>query len=575
MKHIGSSIENNPCYHTNVDNNTHNDQTSMMFSNDDVDIQHENDFNMSESDRSIFDDDISTSDDSLSMTSSSYTYMSNMFQIDNIVEPSLQNQHNDSLHPFEALSLKFFVDNSIPITLFSEYLKLFFIGKETNYNARKIHSYSYFMNRIKIMKSLERHRFVCKKFQIGTITHFVRVFPFLLNIKWLLAQKDLMENGFFQYDSTSTVYNELNTGYWWKNAESDMKSWTDHINNGRNHVLIPVILFIDKSHCSTNGSLNAEPVLVTIGNIPIDIRSSSKAWFNLGFIPQKTLTSAEREEFKKGRGTRSLMTEIYHKALHMILDEFLCINESDYDNNLGTEVYIHGLGKVNAHFEVAMIIGDSVGHDQLCCHYQGYSKEIQRPMRMCYCSYDQLDNPLVKCNRVIGKNIDLIISKCIEVVKEQDGEVTNARSLAQKHSQELYVSTLSKFRFGGDVEGVYGATPVECLHALLLGIMKYTLKSMFNYSEKDVVKENGSKVVTIHKLFITAEFERRIRMLSTYTKRQSDRHLPRSSFKNGVCTLAGLSGQEYIGLSLLSIVALPGCFNITETKKKIETGKKF
>jgi hypothetical protein len=35
--------------------------------------------------------------------------------------------------------------------------------------------------------------------------------------------------------------------------------------------------------------------------------------------------------------------------------------------------------------------------------------------------------------------------------------------------------------FGGDLEGLFGATPFEVLHQLLLGIFKYILESLYNY----------------------------------------------------------------------------------------------
>ena len=35
--------------------------------------------------------------------------------------------------------------------------------------------------------------------------------------------------------------------------------------------------------------------------------------------------------------------------------------------------------------------------------------------------------------------------------------------------------------FGGDSEGLFGATPFEVLHQLLLGIFKYILESLYNY----------------------------------------------------------------------------------------------
>ena len=77
------------------------------------------------------------------------------------------------------------------------------------------------------------------------------------------------------------------------------------------------------------------------------------------------------------------------------------------------------------------------------------------------------------------------------------------------------------------------------------------------------------------KLLVTAEFERRIRLLSAISKRQSDRNLPRSTFSSGVSTLSGISCQEYIGLSVLSIIALPGCINIEDTETRLKAERQF
>ena len=35
--------------------------------------------------------------------------------------------------------------------------------------------------------------------------------------------------------------------------------------------------------------------------------------------------------------------------------------------------------------------------------------------------------------------------------------------------------------FGGDPEGIFGATPFEVLHQMLLGLLKYILESLYNY----------------------------------------------------------------------------------------------
>ena len=197
-------------------------------------------------------------------------------------------------------------------------------------------------------------------------------------------------------------------------------------------------------------------------------------------------------------------------------------------------------------------------------------------MRMCYCSYEDLDNPLTRCDLIIAAQVDQIVSTCIEAVEANNGQVGKARRIAQNHSQDLHLSAFHKVRFGGDIEGIYGGTPVETLHALLLGVIQYVLKCLFQYSEEYVANDSsGKSVKKKRKLICIAEFERRIRLLSAIAKRQSDRNLPRSTFTKGVSTLSGISGQEYIGLSVLSIIALPGCIEISDKTKRLEVEKQF
>ena len=297
---------------------------------------------------------------------------------DNNSDPSML------LHPFEAKLLQLFVNNSIPITLFQQFTKLFQYAIECDYNPKKAPTYHQLITKLKAIEELKRHHYETKHFCVDNTSHLIRVFPFLDNVKWLLKQEELMSDGLFKYDSKSNSYCEMNTGSWWRNAEKKMLHRTKGVvtNCGSRHVLVPIIYFIDKSHCSSNGSLNAEPVMVSIGNIPLKVRKNHKAWFNLGFLPQKILTPAERDEMKNGKGTRSTLTKMYHEALSTLLQEFVALQEMDYLNHLGTPVFIHGVGNVNAHFELSFVIGDMMGHDQLCCHYQCYSKEIKRPMRL-------------------------------------------------------------------------------------------------------------------------------------------------------------------------------------------------
>ena len=78
----------------------------------------------------------------------------------------------------------------------------------------------------------------------------MKAFPSLENVKWLLNQKDLLQGSLWKYDSSSTVYSEMNTGLWWKNAEKNMLHRTRNSVDNFPHILIPIIAFIDKTHCT-------------------------------------------------------------------------------------------------------------------------------------------------------------------------------------------------------------------------------------------------------------------------------------------------------------------------------------
>jgi hypothetical protein len=53
-----------------------------------------------------------------------------------------------------------------------------------------------------------------------------------------------------------------------------------------------------------------------------------------------------------------------------------------------------------------------------------------------------------------------------------------------------------------------------------------------------------------------AEFGRRINIAKDIATRQSDRNIPKTPLNNGVTSLAILSGQEYPGLVMLTMVTL-------------------
>ena len=82
----------------------------------------------------------------------------------NLIDDNDRLTDDTIIHPFEALSLKFFVDNDIPISLFEEYIRLFLVGKNMDYTpSRKTTTYPYLINKLKASKRFLRHEYVTKK----------------------------------------------------------------------------------------------------------------------------------------------------------------------------------------------------------------------------------------------------------------------------------------------------------------------------------------------------------------------------------------------------------------------------
>jgi hypothetical protein len=123
--------------------------------------------------------------------------------------------------------------------------------------------------------------------------------------------------------------------------------------------------------------------------------------------------------------------------------------------------------------------------------------------------------------------------------------------------------------------GVYGSLPFETFHAWLLGLMEYMLEWVFSHvvqprkvslwCEKRYsynVRGKMSHRLADHHFTESivktdqAEFERRIKIAKEIAPRQSDRDIPKTPFNNGVTSLTRLSGQEYPGLVMLTMVTL-------------------
>lgn len=274
----------------------------------------------------------------------------------------------------------------------------------------------------------------------------IQLFPFIKNVQRLLLDSNIMDKSVWRYDPSSNYYDEINTGQWWANAELNMfqRLCQSGISNHQNHYICPVILFIDSTHCDRNGRLTAEPVLCSIGNISLLNRKNPKSWFFLGLLPMKQESTPERASRNKGAGLRSQNLKLYHECLHIILKEFLESQDMLRDNKSGICMEVHSKRLVKLHFELCFVIVDTAGYDVLCCHSMSYSKRTTLQF-------------------VNSQEIYTVVENCISCILRREN-VGQMRERAKNISQKLQLPVFQYCYFGGDKNGIFGATPLSITH---------------------------------------------------------------------------------------------------------------
>ena len=485
---------------------------------------------------------------------------------------------NNPRIPPALVYLLFLMKNfNVPFSAMPHFVNFAHLASKTKFDFSSRTSFRALVERIKKVQSEQKSYHNTFKTETLTFPPLppapVHHFPFLENVKRLLGNKDLLSppnnitgvGGLWRYDQHSRVYSELNTGTWWQKTERDLLLRLRRNNiPTENHYLCPIILFIDGTHHDRNGRLQSEPVLCSLGNLPLASRLRSDGWFFLGILPNDSLSSAERKDTSVKAQMKTQSVKLYHTSLSVILRELILLQQKDKLDHLGTSVNVHGLGEVQLHFELAYVIGDTSGHDLLCCHYKCYSKPIKRPIRCCDVKHEELANPHVVCKSIDSNKMYDAIRKCIDNISRRR-KMGKYREMASMYSQYLHIPVFADISMGTTVDNIFGGSPFEVLHALLLGLIKKSVTLIFNYTKMDNTKSPPTKSKCVNE----KELEKRVRYLSQFSKRQSDREMPRTVFNTGVTKLSGIQGQEYIGLSILLIVALPGLLPTRDIEKSV------
>lgn len=290
-------------------------------------------------------------------------------------------------------------------------------------------------------------------------------------------------------------------------------------NRDRRQLFVPIIQWIDRTSVTGNARFSLKPYMFTPAIFTEPFRRTIQAWGYHGFLPKAKTSSAQNKVNKPGDNIRN-----YHDQLAAVLQSFTQAGPQLCD----VELPIGPLGSMRVDIVtcILFVIQDMQEGDSLCGRFGTHGLGIQRHCRACNVTEAKLDNPVKSCSFLLAADMALIAG-------------SDNLALRTKWSQHrIPRNVFDHVPMADPIRGIFGATPVETLHAFRKGMIEMvTLLVIDNVPV--------SKRAALDSLAI--RFHRTHRQ--TYRKAY-----PATDFSNGITNLTRISASERLGLVFLLVI---------------------
>jgi len=317
----------------------------------------------------------------------------------------------------------------------------------------------------------------------------------------------------------------------------------------KKQVLLPILFYIDGSATGQFVDLKITAVKFTFGIFRREARDKHYLWRTLGYVPDvsKSFKSRGKRIFvdsnhmdaesrrnstdsKEGRkkvssGLKNMQD--FHSILAVIFESMIPLQMNGFVWNF----HYKGILYEGVEFIpfVPYICCDTEEANRLCGSYISGGKQL---CCYCCCPRTQSDSPYLSYKPKTFKWINGLIA---------DENLTELKQISQHCFQNNATHLL---RFGlHDELGVHGGTPMEMLHAILLGIFMYIRDCFFEQTGSSEYSNVGS-----HMNSLCAQY-------GLLLSRQSDRDLPKTKFSKGI-QRGKLQGKEFSGIMLVLLTAM-------------------
>ena len=283
-------------------------------------------------------------------------------------------------------------------------------------------------------------------------------------------------------------------------------------------LFVPIIQWIDRTSVTGNSRFSLKPYMFTPAIFKETFRRRIQAWGYHGFLPKPKLSSAQNRGMKQGDNIRN-----YHDQLHAVLKSF--ITAGPMLTNVILPIGPTGQMKVDVITCILFVIQDMQEGDMLCGRYGTHTSGTQRHSRACNVDYDNLDNHNVKCKYLLAADMAAIAKHPKPAIQKQ-------------WSQHKLNNVFDYVPLADPIRGIYGATPVETMHAFRKGMIEVVTFMVLDNVPQSKLADLDALAIRFHK-----------------SHRQTIRRsYPATDFSQGITNLTKISAAERLGLVFLFVI---------------------
>jgi hypothetical protein len=170
------------------------------------------------------------------------------------------------------------------------------------------------------------------------------------------------------------------------------------------------------------------------------------------FAKLKT-SSAQNQTFKLGDNIRN-----YHAQLQVVLSSFR--TPSSRQRNVLLPLGLTGSMHVDIATCILFVIQNMQEGDALCGHYGPRTPQVQHHCRSCNVSYADLDSPYFTCRNLFAEPMAMIAA-------------SDDKAICVRWLQHAVHNAFQDVVLADHVQGIFGATSVEAMHAFCKGLIEH------------------------------------------------------------------------------------------------------